>query len=337
MGDDANVRPSVSDQRTASGPEILVDTNVWSYIVDLDALETLNRAARDGYGQILACPAVLYEMLRLEDAPRRHRLIKAICRSRWSRLMPEAFEESADLQQEISRLRPHWIRSSPDLTTFHRLYNDWHGPRGVWWRARSDPSEAAAVLRIVEGDHLTHARGEAEDLRTQIAKITSFENIRLNRLTTTFPLKPEGWDGNPVEAWRANTMAYYFDTLINPRTAQSWAPREWLEPWIDLTAVRRDMPSFARLFLYETDASHLPRSWLRWALKTLQATRKTGPGTPVDNQIGSYLIDADFLVTGDKVFDAIVRRVAGESVAPVARSLLVASSNCISVLEGLLV
>ncbi len=70
----------------ATRPRILVDTNVWRYIADAGALEVVNRAARDGNGRILACPAVLYESLRLKDASLRHRLVKAICRSRWSRL-----------------------------------------------------------------------------------------------------------------------------------------------------------------------------------------------------------------------------------------------------------
>jgi hypothetical protein len=96
------------------------------------------------------------------------------------------------------------------------------------------------------------------------------------------------------------------------------------------------MPSFARLFLYETEVDRLPRSWLRWALKTLQATRKTSAGTPVDNQIGSYLVDADILVTADKIFDAIVRRLADESVIRVATPLLVTPENCVSELQRLL-
>jgi hypothetical protein len=64
--------------------------------------------------------------------------------------------------------------------------------------------------------------------------------------------------------------------------------------------------------LSETDASRMPRSWLRWAVRTLQATRKTTPGTPVDNQIGSYLADADLFVTGDRAFESLVRRIRAE-------------------------
>jgi hypothetical protein len=192
------------------------------------------------------------------------------------------------------------------------------------------------VLRLVEGDRMTGMRSEAQELRMHFGRFTSFEQVTLTKWTSTFPLNPPGWDGDPVEAWRAQTMIYYFDTLFNPQTENSLAPREWLEPWIDLTAITRDMPSFARLFRYETDADHLPRSWLRWALKTLQATRKTSAGTPVDNQIGSYLVDADILVTADKIFDAIVRRLADEPVIRVATPLLVTPENCVLELQRLL-
>jgi hypothetical protein len=75
-------------------------------------------------------------VIRLEDVPLRRRLIKAICRSRWVRMMPDAFEESMEFKTEIARLRPHWLLHASDLSYFHSLYNDWSGPRGVWWRAR---------------------------------------------------------------------------------------------------------------------------------------------------------------------------------------------------------
>jgi hypothetical protein len=46
--------------------------------------------------------------------------------------MPEAFEESAELKDEITRLRENWIVPNPDLPAFYKLYCDWHGSRGVW-------------------------------------------------------------------------------------------------------------------------------------------------------------------------------------------------------------
>ncbi len=337
--------PSAVMQRTeaalshtgeTSQTRILVDTNVWRYLIDLDSLETIYREAKGAQGLILACPAVLYEMLRLEDVPLRRRLVKAICRSRWVRMMPEAFEECAELRAEIARLRQHWLLRDPNLPAFNRLYNDWKGPSGVWRRARIDPSRASAVLRVIEGDDMVRGRTEARELRTEMGKITTFETVKLDRWTTTFQFKPKGWDGDPVATWRAETMGYYMEVLLRQQLAQSPAEREWLEPWIDLTAMRNDLPSFARFILYETDASHLPRNWLRWAVRTLQATRKTSAGTPVDNQIGSYLVDADVFVTADKVFYSIVQRIVDESVVQIATPILTSKSSCVSALTTLL-
>jgi hypothetical protein len=316
----------------ASRPRILVDTNVWRYLIDLDGLETVYRAAKGAHGLILACPAVLYEMLRLEDASLRRQLIKAICRSRWLRMMPEAFEESAELKEEIVRLRPSWLLREPDRSSSRRLYNDWNGPSGVWRRARVDPTEASAILKLVEGDHIRRGRDDARELRTEIGKITTFDTVTLDGWTTIFSPKPDGWDGNPVETWRAATMQYYIDALLKRDTAQSSAPREWLQPWIDFDVMQKNLPSLISLFLYETDASRLPRNWLRWALQTLQGTRKTSPGTPVDNQIGSYLLDADLFVTADKVFVSIVQRVANEAVVQIATPVLVSVDNCVTTL-----
>ncbi|WP_143876138.1 hypothetical protein [Nocardia fluminea] len=317
-------------------PRILVDTNVWRYLIDRDGVEAINRAARDGRGKMIACPAVLYEILRLEDVELRHSLVKAICRSRWVRLMPEVFEESSELRVEIARLRSRWLLSHPDMRTFRALDNDWRGPRGVWWRARVDPAEAAAVLREVEGNFLVRSRDDAKGLRDQIGAITNFDKVTLDRWTTTFPLNPGGWDGDPVETWRAETMRYYIEALLRPGSAQSSAAREWLEPWVDLAAMRRELPSFVRLFLYETEPARLPRSWLRWAIQVLQGTRTTSPGTPVDNQIASYLVEADIFVTADKAFAAIVQRVVDEGVIDIATPVLVSADTCVSSLERLL-
>lgn len=317
-------------------PLTLVDTNVWRYLVDSDSIEELNRAARDGCGQILACPAVLYEMLRFSDAALRRQLVKAICRSRWQRLMPETFYETAELKAEISRLHPEWLRELPDRRSYYRLYNDWNGSRGVWWRARTDPAREAAALGVVEEDHLDRGRADTLRLRSEIGDLVTFDTVTLDKWTSTFPLNPPGWDGDPVQTWRAQSMAYFVDALLNPATHQSKAALEWLAPWLDIPRIRQEIASFARMFLYDTEIEQLPRSWLRWALQVLQATRTTNAGTAVDNQIGAYLLDADYFVTGDKTFAAIVERVAQENVVKIARPVRVNTNDCLGALAELL-
>src|SRR4051794_5348345 len=106
-----------------TGPKILMDTNVWNYIVDADGIETLRKASRASGVRIVACPAVAYECLRVPDPVVRKRRGKALAREEWSRLMPEAFSEAEDMLAEIRRLRPEWLLGAPDL-------RDWYRNRG---------------------------------------------------------------------------------------------------------------------------------------------------------------------------------------------------------------
>ena len=55
------------------------------------------------------------------------------------------------------------------------------------------------------------------------------------------------------------------------------------------------------------------RNWLRWAFTIVQATRRTTPGTPGDNQLAGYLVDADKFVTADRGFSDVVRKVASQA------------------------
>jgi hypothetical protein len=313
----------------------LIDTNVWRYIVENDELESLYRAAKHSQGVILACPAVLYEMLRTGDTVLRKQLVRAICRARWQRMMPDAYEESMELFAEISRLRSHWLLPTPDERRFNDLRNDWASRSGVWRRSQADPSRVARTLRLIEGDFMSRARDDAYQRRDDFREVLTFEMVTLDRWTTTFPLEPDGWDGEPVETWRAATLAYYVEAWFST-TPQSTTAQEWLEPRVDLAAVLRELPSFARLLLYETEADRLPRNWLRWAFSTLQATLRASPGTPADTQIGSYLKDADCFVTADKTFVAIVRRIRDEGNVVIAEPIRVTPSDSLDALLSLL-
>ena len=147
----------------------------------------------------------------------------------------------------------------PIPTDSTQLHADWAGARGVWWRARTDPAQAALVLRSVEGDLISRARADADQLRVDMREVTTFDAVTLDRWTTTFPLKPKGWDGDPIGTWRAVTMGYFIEALLKKDGRQSLAPREWLASLVDLDSMQADLPSFARLLLYETDPTRLSR------------------------------------------------------------------------------
>jgi hypothetical protein len=125
---------------------LMLDSNVWRYLVDESDVEVfaLKRSARRLGIQIVACPAVAYEALLTSDERLRNRLVRAITLGSWSRLMPEAYREAAEVYCVVSQHRPQWIRHNGDVSYWYRLQADWSG--GGWWRrARRNPeSEASA-------------------------------------------------------------------------------------------------------------------------------------------------------------------------------------------------
>ena len=99
---------------------------------------------------------------------------------------------------------------------------------------------------------------------------------------------------------------------------ESQTALDWLGPWLDLRAIRSDQASWTQLWTREVQTSALPREWIRWAMAEAQATRATSPGTPGDNQLATYLIDADIFVCTDRVFVDIANAMRPHCPAPLA-------------------
>jgi predicted nucleic acid-binding protein len=85
--------------------DILLDTNVWRYVVDSAALPELTRLVRTCANRIAVAPAVVCEALQTGDTEVRKKLILAMTQQEWRRLMPEAFDEAEEIKAEI-RKRP---------------------------------------------------------------------------------------------------------------------------------------------------------------------------------------------------------------------------------------
>jgi predicted nucleic acid-binding protein len=85
---------------------VLLDTNIWRYVVNIGSQGALLRIARDGLYDVQIAPAVLHETLRLKNASLRATLVRLMTNSRFHRLMPEAYSESMEILREIERIRP---------------------------------------------------------------------------------------------------------------------------------------------------------------------------------------------------------------------------------------
>jgi len=100
---------------------ILLDTNLWRYVMDADAVPQLRNAARKSPHQIVIAPGVVYQALRTGDRVLREKMIRSMASPDWVRLMPEAYSEAMALRGEVIRVRPQWRRSRADLVMFQRL------------------------------------------------------------------------------------------------------------------------------------------------------------------------------------------------------------------------
>lgn len=119
---------------------ILLDSNVWRYFVDADALPLLMNAARRSRHVVVMSPAVMYEAAKTGNVDMRSRLLSAMSLPLWKRLMPEAFSEAAEIRAEVHRVRPDWLKPRPDWTLFNRVRHDWTRARGGNWdRIRAQP------------------------------------------------------------------------------------------------------------------------------------------------------------------------------------------------------
>lgn len=261
---------------------------------------------------VAACPAVGYEFLRAQNSKVKRQRIDALTRGGWARLMPDSYSEALEVKSAIGLLHPEWINPHPDLRMWYLNKSDWE--TGWWRRARRDPETSAGHIALLEGDRLELARQESREMREQARRERwSFETVPLDLHDVAAPGTP-GWDGEPFDVWRAHAEFRWRKALDQGRGADY----EWLSPWL-----LRDMDraTWVNMWLREISADQVPRAWLRWAFQQVQATRTTTNGTPVDNQIASYLPECDVFVTADKAFAECVERIRPHSPVALGRGV----------------
>lgn len=288
----------------------MLDSNVWRYLVDSDGVEQVRRAAKSRV-QIVACPAIAFEALRGNDTVVRRKLVKAMTEGAWTRLMPEAYTEAEELHAAITRHRPDWLRPFPDMREWYRLQSDWK--HGWWQRARHDVAGEAERINFLDGGRLPAARAAAEVLRREaITNGVRFEKISLD-VQVQFSAPRDGWDGLPFDAWRAEGMLNWWEELFTRHSSSAYF--EWTAPKLKLDLIAAQRAEWVSFWTRDAAITDLPRQWIRWALNYVQRTRKTTPGTAVDNQIAVYMPECDFFVTSDKALIGCIDKI--REVSPV--------------------
>jgi len=266
--------------------------------------------------------------------------------------MPEAYSECQEILAEIRRLRREWLRAEPIIPQFKQHRYDWTRKKGGRWdRARDEAdAERRRLHELGDDELLQRARCIARAARAMILerrrpgwsekippgkiKIPYDEFLRrylqagedgqtIEQIEAAVK-DLEGWRGDEIEAWRV--MAWY-DTTAALKTYDH-PYRDWLEAYVDFDFPPRIVKSsWTQFWFYEVAESAMPRFWLRWAFEYLQMFRKVTPGTPCDTALATYLPEADFVVSADRTFIDLSKRVAAFARFPIAKGQLIESGT----------
>ena len=295
---------------------LLLDSNVWRYIVDAGSLPAVQHAARRSRHTIVVAPAVLYEAAHTPDKDKvvRDKLLTAMTFPAWKRLMPEAYSEAEELKAEVRRLRPEWLRPHPDLTLFNRVRHDWVRARGgLWDRIKDD----AALLQRSDASMKKRARDQSNELREDaLPWPAQWRETLLTKVLVTPQFSVAGWNGQPLEPWRFDGRNVFITSMATP----GHPAIDWLKGEVDLELMLFQSSSLTKFWLHDVELAHMPRHWLRWAFEFNQRQHTVSPGTPVDAQIGTYLSDVDLMLSADKMFVRIAERVRADAPFQIAES-----------------
>jgi hypothetical protein len=302
---------------------VLLDSNVWRYIVDADAIGRVRAAARASNSLVLVAPMVLYEAAAIGDHTVRRRIVEAVTRATWTRLMSDIYLQSVDVVEAIRRHRPEWLRTRPDGRSYYRLKADWSGG-AFWTRARHDLDRELEILATIGRWRHEEARDEAAARRADFRE-RGIATIDVGLMWSTL-LEPQlGWRGDPFAPWRADSANTWSEGLFAGTRRTPYV--DWVGPWVDLEVVRPQRASWTEFWLYDVDDTEVPREWVRWAVGALQATRRVTDGTPSDNALATYLPDVDLFVTADKALADIVTIIRPHSPVPIAEPVRVSGGS----------
>lgn len=303
--------------------KLLLDTNVWRYLVDTESQDYLFKIAHKSKIKITLCPIVVIETLRMSDLNLRKRIIEVQTRECWERLMPDAFLQYQDVKAEILRTHPEWELDKKNLHLFRNLRYDWIRSHGGFWSAVKNQTDRVAQQYLSkDAVMLNTVREQSREMRSQVLNNKDKTVEPLSTLTGSWQLN----NGTTIEVefWRVYSQTVWLNSLIEQKSSL----REWMICDFDIEL----MISYYGLELlnfwaYEVNTNSVPREWLRAAFYILQSQRKVTDGNPVDCAIATHLVDVDIMVSADKNFISMAKQCKDEAPFSLATAYLIESGK----------
>lgn len=290
---------------------ILLDTNVWRYLVDTGSQNNLYKIARQSRCRVTVAPSVVIETLRLGDRTLRKRIIEVQTRDCWERLMPDAYLECEDIKREMARLHPEWELPKHNLPLFRKLRYDWIRAKGGFWeKSRTDTDAIADEYHSKDSISLEVVRQQSREVRASVVQSG-------NKIMSTKALKDVvgSWktvagEAVQVDGWRVYAMTVWENGLRSSNSPL----RQWIGCVIDIDLLLSYWAlAFVQFWESQVQPEDVPREWLRAAIYFLQSERKVTDGNPYDSAIAVHLIDVDIFVSADKNFVSMVNQIQDEA------------------------
>jgi hypothetical protein len=306
--------------------KVFLDTNIWRYIADAGAFNTLVETASNNGIELVVAPALVHEVRQLRDDTLRKEILKIITSPSLVRLMPEAYLEAEDIKKVMEKYRRGWLTQNPDGSECDLLIDDWTKIEGGYWGNAANDISPPATDESQRGE-LEHelAQQESKEIRARINDKKSVLPVSLDLKKVYFPLAVENSepDRELVEYWRAQSL-YHFKTEFEIYTSPY---REWLDYFIEVSKIESQSDSLAEMWYNEILSNELPRQWLRGAFEFLQCFHKITSGTPGDSQLSSHLVDVDVVMSADKNFIRFVKQCRKDAPFPIAQEYLISAGS----------
>lgn len=304
---------------------ILLDTNIWRYLVDAELGDKLFQVSRKSNCKIVIAPAIVIETLRMSDTSTRNKIIELQTRGCWLRLMPDAFLECEDVKREMLRVHPEWELKSKNVNLFRKLRYDWIREKGGFWeKVRKDPEKIAEFYKSQDSSALEEVRDQLRDVRKSVLEEGT-------PMINTPSLKD--WKGSwrdPLTGKRmiADAWRVYAELIWGNMLARESSFKQWLGCEIGLEfLLSYGSLDYVKFWQDEVKAENVPREWIRAVIYGMQSERKVTDGNPTDSAISIHALDVDLIASADKNFIAMLNRLQDEAPFRTAHGILVGAGN----------
>ena len=305
--------------------KLILDTNIWRYLVESKNKDDLYKCTRDTNCEILVPPVTVVETLRMGDKKLRKKITELQTRDCWKRLMPDSFLQSQDLVAELLRLHPEWAKQSPNISNKRRLRYNWVRRKGGFWEKTRKNTEAMAEgYSKKDSELLRVAQEQSKDIRA--ATLNEDKSGKESQSLRDLKGSWKSLDGEifEMDAWRVYSSLIWENMLRDEQSAY----REWTQDEINVELILFDYyPQFLEFWRNEAEVKNIPREWIRSAIYFLQSKHKVTNGNPADSTISVHLVDTDLIASADKNFVYIVNKIHTSAPFKTARGVLLEAGN----------